>query len=46
MGKRDHLIEHLKSFFMENANQGYGVEIVFLYGSWARGFPRDESDKR
>jgi predicted nucleotidyltransferase len=44
MKKRDLLVEHLKSFFMENTNKGYGIEMVFLYGSWARGIPRDESD--
>lgn len=44
MNKRDHLVEHLNSFFIENANKGDGTEMVFLYGSWARGIPKDESD--
>ncbi len=44
MDERDQLIEELKCFFMEDANQANGIELVFLYGSWARGIPRDDSD--
>lgn len=37
------LINCLKKFFNENA-QKYNIEIAYLYGSWARGFPRNDSD--
>ncbi len=43
MDKREEIIKHLKDFFKENAFR-YGLETVFLYGSWARGFPRHNSD--
>lgn len=37
------LINRSKKFFNENA-QRYNIEIAYLYGSWARGFPRNDSD--
>lgn len=43
MDERDRLVQHLKVFFEENARR-YGIEMVFLYGSWARGIPRWDSD--
>jgi len=44
MDAREHLIKILEGFFAENAQRDFGIEMVFLYGSWARGAPRDESD--
>lgn len=40
---KEELILTLKTFFKEKADY-LGVEMVFLYGSWARGYPRDDSD--
>jgi len=40
---REKIIETLKRFFREEA-ENYGLEMAFLYGSWARGFPREDSD--
>lgn len=40
---KEELILTLKTFFKEKADF-FGVEIAFLYGSWARGYPRDDSD--
>ena len=33
----------LKAFFAESAS-AYKIEMAFLYGSWARGFPKSTSD--
>lgn len=33
----------LKTFFEESASV-YKIEMAFLYGSWARGFPKSSSD--
>ncbi len=33
----------LKTFFEESAS-AYKIEMAFLYGSWARGFPKSSSD--
>ena len=33
----------LKTFFEESAS-AYKIEMAFLYGSWARGFPKSFSD--
>jgi predicted nucleotidyltransferase len=42
--KRRHvIIETLESYFQREASR-FGVEMVFLYGSWAGGFPRFDSD--
>src|SRR3972149_2395044 len=37
------IVEILRSFFRREASH-FGVEAAFLYGSWAAGFPRLESD--
>jgi predicted nucleotidyltransferase len=37
------LVNSLAYFFQENA-EVYGLEMVFLYGSWAGGQPHAESD--
>lgn len=41
--QRKKIILKLKDFFKQTAFQ-YHIEIVFLYGSWARGYPRTDSD--
>ncbi len=43
MDKRETIIKHLKDFFKKNSSL-YELELVFLYGSWARGFPGHDSD--
>jgi len=43
MDERGKIIEHLKKFFAERASF-YGVEMSFLFGSWATGIPRQDSD--
>jgi predicted nucleotidyltransferase len=43
MDEREGIIKHLKKFFAERASF-YGVEMVFLFGSWATGIPRQDSD--
>ena len=40
---RKKIIAYLKDFFKKKA-QCYEVEMAFLYGSWARGTPRQDSD--
>jgi len=40
---RREIIDHLKGFFRKNSER-YGIEMAFLYGSWARGSPRQDSD--
>jgi len=40
---RKKIIAYLKQFFKEKA-QDYELEMVFVYGSWARGTPRQDSD--
>jgi predicted nucleotidyltransferase len=37
------IIKKLQSYFQRKALR-FGVEVVFLYGSWAAGFPRLDSD--
>jgi len=41
--KKEKLINKLKEFFQEKA-ASFSIEMVFLYGSWAKGFPKDDSD--
>ncbi len=41
--QREKIISYLKIFFKATANQ-YDLAMAFLYGSWARGFPRPDSD--
>lgn len=43
MDARREIIDHLKGFFRKNSER-YGIEMAFLYGSWARGSPRQDSD--
>jgi len=43
MKTREEIIDCLKNFFKEKA-QHYGLEMTFLYGSWAGGFPKEDSD--
>ncbi|MEK6645918.1 MAG: nucleotidyltransferase domain-containing protein [Candidatus Firestonebacteria bacterium] len=43
MKTKEEMIKHLKEFFKENTFL-YEIENVFLYGSWARGFPKQDSD--
>ena len=43
MKEQADLISTLKSYFEENSND-YNVDMAFLYGSWARGHPLEESD--
>ena len=40
---RDYLIKKLKDFFNKNADF-YDIDMAFLYGSWAKGFPKETSD--
>ena len=40
---REEIVNLLKNFFKEK-KKNYGIEMVFLYGSWAIGFPKEESD--
>ena len=42
MTDKDNLIFSLKAFFNENAKET--IEMAFLYGSWASGYPREDSD--
>jgi len=43
MDRREAIIKGTKIFFKEKAAY-FSIEIAFLYGSWARGFPRQDSD--
>ncbi len=43
MYTKPELLALLKAFFGESASV-YNVELAFLYGSWARGFPKSSSD--
>ncbi|MDY7033318.1 MAG: nucleotidyltransferase domain-containing protein [Thermodesulfobacteriota bacterium] len=43
MEKRTEIIKSLKSYFIQNAEMLH-VEIAFLFGSWASGNPREDSD--
>jgi predicted nucleotidyltransferase len=40
---KDEVITALKSYFLSKANI-YDIEMAFLYGSWAGGYPKKESD--
>jgi predicted nucleotidyltransferase len=41
--EREKIVLKLKNFFKEKAAH-YGIDLVFLYGSWAGGYPHSESD--
>ncbi len=43
MDKREKIINTLKDFLKVQAHH-YKIDMAFLYGSWARGFPRPDSD--
>jgi predicted nucleotidyltransferase len=43
MNTKEGIVNCLKDFFNKRAHQ-YGLEMVFLYGSWAGGFPKEDSD--
>lgn len=43
MKTREEIEKLLKNFFEKKA-KSYGIEMAFLYGSWARGFPKEDSD--
>lgn len=43
MDVREEIVLKLKSFFKQKAKE-YHVQIAFLYGSWATGYPREDSD--
>ena len=43
INNRKEIINRLRNYFDRNAGR-YKLEMVFLYGSWARGFPRYDSD--
>ena len=43
MNKREAIIEDAKNYFKEKAGS-FSIEMAFLYGSWARGFPGQDSD--
>lgn len=43
MNAKEGIIHKLRNFFLGKA-QDYGLEMAFLYGSWARGFPKQDSD--
>lgn len=43
MNSKEEIIKCLTDYFEKNAGR-YKLEMVFLYGSWARGLPRYDSD--
>jgi len=43
MNNREEIVKRLRNYFDKNGSL-YGLEMVFLYGSWAKGFPRYDSD--
>jgi len=42
-GFKEKLISEMKDFFKQRASQ-YHIDVAFLYGSWARGYPKQDSD--
>ncbi|MEW6418827.1 MAG: nucleotidyltransferase domain-containing protein [Nitrospirota bacterium] len=40
---RDEIMSLLKTYFQSNAEK-YNIDMAFLYGSWASGHPKKESD--
>lgn len=40
---KNEVISALKTYFQHKAN-AFNIDIAFLYGSWASGFPKKESD--
>ena len=43
INSREEIIKRLRNYFDRNAGK-YKLEMVFLYGSWTKGFPRYDSD--
>jgi len=43
MNKREAIIEDVRNYFKEKA-ESFSINMAFLYGSWARGFPGQDSD--
>ena len=43
MNTKEEMVSELRKYFFGKA-QDYGLEMAFLYGSWARGFPKEDSD--
>jgi predicted nucleotidyltransferase len=43
MTGQQEIIKTLSDYF-STRSEVYGVEMAFLYGSWAGGYPRDDSD--
>lgn len=43
MKTKEEIIRLLENFSKEKA-QLYGLEMAFLFGSWAKGFPKEDSD--
>ncbi|MFH0926869.1 MAG: nucleotidyltransferase domain-containing protein [bacterium] len=43
MEKKELLISQIINFFKEKA-RSFNIDMAFLYGSWARGYPREDSD--
>ncbi len=41
--KRENIISALKTYFQRKADT-YDINMAFLYGSWACGYPKEESD--
>lgn len=41
--RKEEILTTLKDYFLLKADT-YGIETALLYGSWAGGYPRDESD--
>lgn len=41
--QKEKIILKLKDYFKQKAS-GYRIEMAFLYGSWARGYPHHDSD--
>jgi len=41
--QKEKSILKLKDYFKQKAS-GYRIEMAFLYGSWHRGYPRNDSD--
>lgn len=40
---REGIVLKLRDFFHQKAEM-FGIDPAFLYGSWARGYPREDSD--
>lgn len=43
MNRQDSIVGTLQNFFQQKVER-FKVQIAFLYGSWAKGLPRNDSD--